>query len=266
MAGPGVEFAQVREYQPGDDVRRIDWQLTARSDRPYVREAYEERGLDIWLAVDVSASMNWGTAECLKRQRAIEVCAVAGDLLAHRGNRVGLMLFADEPLAVVPPAAGRAHLERVVGRLMQESLRSAPGATNLARAVSVLPRFVRRPSMIVLLSDFLTPDGWATGLRELAKRHEVLAVRVVDPRELELPDIGVVAFEDPETGAQLTVDTASPDLRRRFRAAAAAQSARLLTSLRSCRVEAVEVGTDRDLLAAIASFLDARRHRVKVAA
>jgi uncharacterized protein (DUF58 family) len=261
-----VEFAQAREYQPGDDVRRIDWQLTARSDRPYVRDAYEERGLDIWLVVDVSASMNWGTAQCLKRERAVDVCAVAGDLLAHRGNRVGLVLFADQLLGVVPPGAGRPHVERVLGRLMEERRGFGAGSTDLADAVSVLPRLARRPCMIVLVSDFLAPDGWAQGVRALARRHEVLAVRLVDPRELDLPDIGVVTFEDPETGAQLTVDTASAELRQRFRAAAAQQTASLLTTLRACRVEAVEARTDRDLLSAMAAFLDARRRRKKVAA
>jgi uncharacterized protein (DUF58 family) len=256
-----VEFAQVREYQPGDDVRRIDWQLTARSDRPYVREAHEERGLDILLAVDASASVDWGTAQCLKRDLAVQVCTVAGELLGHRGNRVGLMLFAEQPLGIVPPGAGGDHVQRIVSRLNAEPRRFAAGPTNLVSALAALTRLIRRPSMIILVSDFLAPDGWTAALSAMSRRHEVLAVRLLDPRELEIPDVGVVTFEDPETGEQLTVDTTDARLRDRFRAAAEQQSARVDAQLRACGVEIMELRTDRELLAAMAAFLDARRRR-----
>ncbi|HEY2592399.1 MAG TPA: DUF58 domain-containing protein [Chloroflexota bacterium] len=261
MAGPGIEFAQVREYQPGDDVRRIDWQLTARSDRPYVREAHDERGLNIWLVVDVSPSVDWGTAQGLKRELAVELAGVAGELLGHRGNRVGLILFAENVVGIVPPGAGRAHVERVVGRLRDEPRRLARGATDLAGVLAVLPRLVQRASLLVVVSDFLVPDGWAERLRSLARRHEVVAVRLVDPREVDLPDIGVTTFEDPETGAQLTVDTGDARLRQRFRDAAANQSARIDATLRLCGAEVVLLGTNGGLVLAMASFLDARRRQ-----
>jgi uncharacterized protein (DUF58 family) len=263
MAGPGVEFAQVREYQAGDDVRRIDWQLTARSDRPYIREAHDERGLDIWLMIDVSPSIDWGTAQGLKRDLAVELSAVAGELLGHRGNRVGLILFAEGIVGIVPPGVGHAHIERIVGRVHDEPRRAPSGPTDLAGALVVLPRLIRRASMVVLATDFLVPNGWAERLRALARRHEVIAVRVEDPREAELPDIGVTTFEDPETGAQLTVDTGDADLRRRFRAAAARQSVQIDATLRSCGVEVVHLGTDGGLLLAMASFLDARRRQTR---
>jgi uncharacterized protein (DUF58 family) len=263
LAGPGVEFAQVREYQPGDDVRRIDWQLTARSDRPYIREAHDDRGLDIWLVVDVSPSIDWGTAQGSKRDLAVELSAVAGELLGHRGNRVGLILFAENVVGIVPPGAGHAHVERIVGRLRDEPRRPVSGPTDLTGVLTVLPRLVRRASMLVLVTDFLVPDGWAERLRSLARRHEVIAVRVYDPRESDLPDVGVLTFEDPETGEQLTVDTADHRLRERFRDAAAKQSTRIETTLRSCGAEVVHLGTDGGLLSAMASFLDARRRQIR---
>src|ERR1700736_2160654 len=131
LLGPGVEFATVRDYQPGDDVRRIDWNLTARSNTPFVRDAHAEGAIDVWLVVDVSGSVDWGTGECLKRYRAIELAAVAGQLLGRHGNRLGLLLFADQPIVVIPPATGRAHLERVVGRVRQEPRSSARKPTDL---------------------------------------------------------------------------------------------------------------------------------------
>jgi uncharacterized protein (DUF58 family) len=261
LAGPGIEFANVREYQPGDDVRRIDWSLTARSDRAYVREAHDERGLDIWLIADVSASIDWGTAQGLKRDLAVELSGVAGQLLGHRGNRVGLLLFAERPLGIVPPAAGLAHLERIVGRLRDEPRRPGRGATDLTAALATLPRLTRRPSMVVLISDFLVPDGWAERLRPLTRKHEIMAVRLRDPREGDLPDIGIVTFEDPETGAQITVDTADARLRQRFRDAAAAQAATIDRTLSTCGAEVLVLGTDDSLFGPIASFLDARRHQ-----
>jgi uncharacterized protein (DUF58 family) len=261
LTGPGVDFAQVREYQAGDDIRRIDWQLTARSDRPYVREAHDERGLDIWLAVDVSPSVDWGTAQGTKRDVAVELCALASDLLGHRGNRVGLVLFAEKVLGVVPPGTGRANVERIVGRLRDEPRRRTSGPTDLAGALSVLPKLMRRPSTVILVSDFLVPDGWADRLRPLARRHEVVAVHLEDQREVDLVDIGVVTFEDPETGDQLTVDTGDAGLRERFYMAAARQSANIDATLRACGVDVLPLGTDGHLLRNLAGFLDARRSR-----
>jgi uncharacterized protein (DUF58 family) len=261
LVGPGVEFAGVREYQPGDDIRRIDWNLTARSNTPFIREAQADGAIDVWLVVDVSPSVDWGTGLCLKRYRAIELAAVAGQLLARHGNRLGLLLFADRPLGIVPPATGRAHLERVVGRLRMHPRSRSRGPTDLRGALEAVRRLARRPSLIVVTSDFLVPDGWAEALRLLAQRHEVVAARLRDPRESDLPDVGLVTFEDPETGEQLTVNTSSKRLRERFAQAAAAQAERIKTSLTECGVDQVVLGTDEDTLPALAAFLDARRRR-----
>ncbi len=261
LVGPGVEFAGVREYQPGDDIRRIDWNLTARSNTPFIREAQADGAIDVWLVVDVSPSVDWGTGLCLKRDRAIELAAVAGQLLARHGNRLGLLLFADRPLGIVPPATGRAHLERVVGRLRMHPRSRSRGPTNLRGALEAIRRLARRPSLIVVTSDFLVPDGWAEALRLLAQRHEVVAARLRDARESDLPDVGLITFEDPETGEQLTVNISSKRLRERFAQAAAAQAERIKTSLTECGVDQVVLGTDEDTLPALAAFLDARRRR-----
>jgi uncharacterized protein (DUF58 family) len=261
LVGPGVEFAGVRDYQPGDDVRRIDWNLTARTNTPFVREAQAEGSLDVWLVVDVSGSVDWGTAECLKRNRAIELAAVAGQLLGGHGNRLGLVLFADKPVVVIPPAAGRAHLERVVGRVRLQPRSTARGATDLAGALTTINKLARRASLIVLTTDFLVADGWVSPLKLLAQRHEVVAARLADPRERQLPDIGTVTFEDPESGDQLTVDTGDARLRERFAQAAAAQAQRINTALLACGVDQVVLDTDAPMLQALAGFLDARRRR-----
>src|ERR1700730_10820107 len=149
--GPGVEFAGVRDYQPGDDIRRIDWNLTARANTPFVREAQIEAALDVWLVADVSGSVDWGTGLCLKRYRAIELAAVASQLLGRHGNRLGLLMFADRPVGFVPPAAGHAHLERVVGRLRAEPRSSSRGPTDLSAALTAIGRLARRPSLIVVI-------------------------------------------------------------------------------------------------------------------
>lgn len=259
--GPGLELAEIREYQPGDDVRHIDWSVTARTDRPFVREAYAERALDAWLLLDVSASVDWGTVRCLKRDRGIELAAVAGELLGRHGNRVGALLFAERPLAFIPPAAGRIHLLRVLARLRDEPRQAAHGRTDLQTALERVDRVARRRGLLLVMSDFLVPDGWQTAMGRLAARHEVVAVRLRDPREVELPDVGLVTLEDPETGGQMIVDTHDGGLRDRFRRAAETQSEQISADLARRGVDQLVVGTDEDLLPALTCFLQARRRR-----
>jgi uncharacterized protein (DUF58 family) len=259
--GPGLELVEVREYQPGDDVRRIDWNVTARADGTYVRETRAERALTVWLIVDVSPSLDWGTAACLKRERGAEFVAVAGQLLGGHGNRVGAITFADRPLAIIPPGTGRAHAIRLLARLGEASTPTGNGPTDLAAALDHAGRVIRGPAVVLVISDFLVPDGWEPALRRLTVRHEVVAVRLSDPREGDLPNVGLLTLEDPETGRQLIVDTADRRLRERFRAAAVAQSERLKAALAGCGVEVLSLGTEADLLPRLAAFLDARRQR-----
>jgi uncharacterized protein (DUF58 family) len=261
IQGDGLEIVELREYQPGDDVRRIDWNVTARSDRPYVRESHVERSLDVWLLVDVSASVDWGTAECLKRDRAVELTGVTGQLLGRQGNRVGAMLFADQPRGFVPPSAGRAHLLRLLAAVREEPRQAQQGATDLAAALRRAETLLRQRSLLVVVSDFLVPNGWQQSLRRLAARHEVVATVLRDPRESELTDVGLVTFEDPETGQQLVVDTSNRRLRERFHAAALARSAALHAELRQTGADVLTVGTDEGLLPTLVRFLDDRQRR-----
>jgi uncharacterized protein (DUF58 family) len=268
LRGAGLEYSDVREYQPGDDPRSIEWNITARSDRPYVRESLPDRGLDAWLLVDITRSLDWGTARCLKRQLALEFSAVVGQLLIGHGNRVGALLFDDRVRAIIPPSAGRTALLQLVARMERaadgEQFPSPSGggqgggATDLASALAEAGRLIRRPSMMVLISDFMTPGGWQQPLSALAIRHEVIAVWITDPREAEIPDVGVVTFEDPETGEQILVDTRSAHLRARFQQAAAAQRGTIRADLLRARAAVAEMSTAAELVPQLVAFIKQR--------
>ncbi|HEY3079120.1 MAG TPA: DUF58 domain-containing protein [Chloroflexota bacterium] len=259
VLAPGAELAGLREYQAGDDVRLIDWHVTARSDRPFVREAQAERALDAWLLVDASRSVDWGTASCLKRERGEELAALAWGLLARHGNRVGALLFADQPLAVAPPAAGEAGLRRMLAQLDSTPRQVGRGRTDLGAALTRAEVLLRRPSLIVIVSDLFVGPGWQRPLGRLARRHEIVAARLADPRDADLPDVGVVAFEDPETGDQVLVDTGDAALRARFAEAARAEAERVRHDLARAGVEQIVVSTAEELLPALARFLALRR-------
>jgi uncharacterized protein (DUF58 family) len=278
--GAGLEYSDVREYQAGDDPRTIEWNITARSDRPYVRESLPDRGLDAWLLVDITRSLDWGTARCLKRQLALEFSAVVGQLLIGRGNRVGALLFDDRVRSIIPPSAGRTALLQLIARMEraangQESPSPLSGslplplawegrgggggsATDLARALTGAGRLIRRPSMMLLVSDFMTPGGWQQPLSALAIRHEVVAVWITDPREGEIPDVGVVTFADPESGEQILVDTRSARLRARFQEAAAAQRETIRADLRRARAAVAEMSTATELVPQLVAFIKQR--------
>ena len=266
MRGTGLEYSDVREYQAGDDPRTIEWNITARSDRPYVRESLPDRGLDAWLLVDITRSLDWGTARCLKRQLALEFSAVVGQLLIGRGNRVGALLFDDRVRSIIPPSAGRTALLQLIARMEratdgeQTPSGGGPGGgpTDLGRALAEAGRLIRRPSMMVLISDFMTPGGWQQPLSALAIRHEVVAVWVTDPREGEIPDVGVVTFEDPESGEQILVDTGSAHLRARFQQAAAAQRGTIRADLLRARAAVAEMSTAAELVPQLVAFIKQR--------
>src|SRR5437763_10052486 len=267
LRGAGLEYSDVREYQPGDDPRTIEWNITARSDRPYVRESLPDRGLDAWLLVDITRSLDWGTARCLKRQLALEFAAVVGQLLIGRGNRVGALLFDDRVRSIIPPSAGRTALLQLIARMERATDGQTPsaveggqgaGPTDLGRALAEAGRLIRRPSMMVLISDFMTPGGWQQPLSALAIRHEVVAVWITDPREGEIPDIGVVTFEDPESGEQILVDTRSAHLRARFQQAAAAQRGTIRADLLRARAAVAEMSTEAELVPQLVAFIKQR--------
>jgi uncharacterized protein (DUF58 family) len=261
VRGFGPEFTEVREYQPGDDVRHIDWNITARTDRPFVREAHVERALDVWLVLDMSASVTWGTADCLKRDRMIEFAAVISHVLGRHGNRVGALVFADRPLSFVAPSAGRSHILRMMAALQAEPAQAATGDTDLRSALIQASAVIRRHSLVLVVSDFLAPEGWQTAIGSLAQRHEVVGVRLRDPREGELPDVGFVTLENPETGEQIFVDTSDRQLRERFQRAGLAQDQAIGAALAHYAVDQLLLRTDESLLPAVISFVEQRRRR-----
>ncbi len=274
LRGTGLEYSDVREYQAGDDPRTIEWNITARSDRPYVRESLPDRGLDAWLLIDVSRSLDWGTARCLKRQLALEFSAVVGQLLIGRGNRVGALLFDERVRSIIPPSAGRTALLQLIAQISRTADgREFPslsgggqggGQTDLRRALMEAGRLIRRPSLIVILSDFMTPSGWQQPLSALAIRHEVIAAWITDPREREIPDVGVVTFEDQESGRQIVVDTRSALLRARFQDAADDQRATIQADLVRARTAVAELTTANDVVPQLVAFIkqqEARRGR-----
>jgi len=243
--GAGLEYADAREYVPGDDPRQIDWNLSARSGRTFVRLAHPDRGLDAWLVVDTSLSLNWGTARCLKRDAAADLVVAASMLLARRGNRVGAIFFDHQVKSVLTPAAGRLPRARLVAAVRRGP--GTAGATGLAPALVQAGRLIRRPSLVVVISDFIA-ERWQLPLRAIGLRHELVAAVISDPREEDLPDIGLVTFEDPETGRQLQVDTRSARLRERFRLAAGERNRRLEAEIRAARAAVFQITTAEDVL------------------
>jgi uncharacterized protein (DUF58 family) len=264
VLGSGSEAGDGRVYRPGDDVRRMDWNLTARTTVPHVRETIIDRELETWVLVDGSASLDFGTADCEKRDLALVAAAAVGFLTVRQGNRLGTMLATPTGTITRPPRSGRAPL---LARLHELASYRAPDATadappaDLAAAMDALRRVARRRGLVVVVSDFLEPRDWERPFRGLATRHDVLAVEVVDPRELELPPVGLLMLVDPETGRRVEVQTRSAKLRSRFAAAAANQRSAIAGALRRGGVDHLQLRTDRDWLRDIVRFVVTRRRR-----
>ena len=262
-SGPGSEPNEARPYQPGqDDVRRMDWNVTARSLQPHVRAPLAERELETWALVDASASMDFGTALHEKRDLAVAVVAAIGLLADRPGNRLGVRVAIGNELTRIPAVSGSAALRRTL-RMLMALPRREPGersVTDLARAIDRLGVEHRRPGLRVVVSDFLdTEQNWVAPLRRLAARHEVIAVRVVDPRELELPEVGLLTLVDPETGRRHEVQTARRRIRERYAAAAAEHVMRTEHGFREAGVAQLVLRTDADWVRDVAAFATARR-------
>jgi uncharacterized protein (DUF58 family) len=257
--GPSLDLAEVREYIPGDEVRRIDWNVTARTARLHVRQYLEEKDLTAWFLVDLSPSMAFGTRRVLKRELATEFCGAAAYIIARHGDKLGALLFPNRVL--LPPRTGRRHVLRLVHALIRSESPANGGRTDLAEALRSLHRMLRRRSLLFLVSDFLAPEGWEGPLRHLARRHDVIAVRVTDPAERELPDVGVVTFEDPETGEQVRVDTSDPAVRRAYRELVAAREERLQRVFRGAGVDVLTLSTHASIVEPLVRFVALRRRR-----
>jgi uncharacterized protein (DUF58 family) len=259
LPGPGTEAGESREYRPGDDVRRMDWPVTARTTMPHVRQTVADRELETWLAVDLSASLDFGTANYLKRDLAIAAAAAVAHLTVRGGNRIGAVVGTADSTARHPARPGRKDAQGLLRTIALT--RGRPGRADLGELVDMLNRPPRRRGLAVVISDFMTPpQQWARPLRKVGVRHDLLAVEVVDPRELELPDVGVIALVDPETGRMHEVQTADPKLRHRYAHAAAAQRAEIASALRGANAAHLRLRTDSDWLLDIVRFVAAQRH------
>jgi uncharacterized protein (DUF58 family) len=261
--GNGVDLAALREYQPGDDVRYIDWNVTARMDTPYVREYHEDREITAWFLLDLSPSVDFGSvdSERLKRTVLIDFVTTLARLLTRRGNRVGAVFYGDQVDRTIPARGGRLQVLRLVQDLLgQPQLTGAP-FTDLRPLIEAAHHAIKRRSLVVIVSDFISEPGWERPLDLLQRRHEVLAVRLIDPREAELPNVGPLIMEDAETGEQLYVDTGDRKFRERFEAAARSRENAVADAFRRAGVEAVSLSTDEDLVRAIVRMATLRRRR-----
>ncbi|MCB0976677.1 MAG: DUF58 domain-containing protein [Acidimicrobiales bacterium] len=262
VPGHGSELSETRAYVAGDDVRRIDWNVTARMVAPHVRETIADRELETWALVDVGPTMDFGTAFCEKRDLAVSAAAAIGFLTARTGNRFGAVIAGPDGCEVVPARGGRTHLMSTLHRLVTQP-RIDSGRVDLGAAVDRLSVVARRRGLVTVVSDFLAPpEEWSRPLRRLAARHETIAVEVIDPRELSLPDVGVLSVVDPATGRTREVPTSSRKLRARYAAAATEQRKVIADALRGAGVDHLVLRTDRDWLFDVVRFVTERRARV----
>jgi uncharacterized protein (DUF58 family) len=259
--GYGVDFADLREYQPEDDIRYIDWNVTARMDTPYVRQYVEDREITAWFLLDLSPSMDFGAVEGLKRNSLINFVTTVARILTRHGNRVGAIFYGNRVERTIPARGGRVQVLRLVNDLLkQPQLPKAP-FTNLTPLLDSALHTIKQRSLLFIVSDFISEPGWERPLKLLSQRHETLAVRLWDPREIDLPDIGVVIMEDAETGEQLYVDTSDKRFRQRFREAAQQREAALSETFKRAGVDTLALSTEDDLVRAIVRFAQSRRAR-----
>lgn len=259
LPGPGSEAGESREYRPGDDVRRMDWPVTARTTVPHVRQTVADRELEAWLAIDLSASLEFGTARSTKRDLVISAAAAIAHLTARGGNRMGAVIGSGSQLRRLPARPGRKETQGLLRAIAQTKVQ--PGRADLGALVDALNRPPRRRGLAVVISDFLVdPATWSQPLRKLGVRHDLLAIEVLDPREVELPDAGVLEFVDAESGALHEIQTADPKLRVRYAEAAAAQRAAIAAAIRGAGAAHLRLRTDSDWLFDIVRFVAAQRH------
>ena len=266
--GSGVDLADLREYQHHDDVRHIDWNVTARLQTPYVRQFLEDRELTAWFLLDLSGSVDFGSAQVTKLDVSAGFVATLARVITRHGNRVGALLYGSRVDAVLPPRSSRTHVLDLLQRM--RAPRPAP-ATGEARSDTALADLLRtadgvmtRRSLVFVVSDFISQPGWQEALARLARRHEVVAVRLWDPMEMALPDVGLVTVEDAETGEQLFIDAADPAFRERYAAIAEQREAALIDGLARSGADVVELATDDDLVQSLLRLSDLRRQRARL--
>jgi uncharacterized protein (DUF58 family) len=261
--GCGVDFADLREYQAEDDVRYIDWNVTARMNTPYVRQYTEDREVTAWFLLDLSPSLDFGTGQTHKAKRAmlVDFVTTLARLLTRRGNRVGAVFYGQRVERIIPARGGRLQVLRMVNDLLRHPPLAYAPLTDLAPLLEGGSHAIKRRAVVFVVSDFICAPGWERSLSLLAQRHEVLAVRLWDPREVELPDMGPIIMQDAETGEQLYVDTHDRSFRQRFKEAAQQRELELSHAFKRTGVEALSLSTDDDLVRTLIRFVTLRRQR-----
>jgi uncharacterized protein (DUF58 family) len=266
LRGSGLDLADLREYQHHDDVRHIDWNVTARMQIPHVRVFTEDREMAAWFLLDLSPSVDFGSGEQRKLNVSAEFVAVLARLLTRHGNRVGAMLYGAGVDTVIPTRGGRRHVLHLLHAIRERPAPTESGPTRLRDLLDAAASLIKRRSTLFVVSDFISEPGWERSLALLARRHEVVAVRVLDPLELDLPDLGLLTMRDSETGEQLLVDTHDAGFRKRFVRIAAQREAELRQGLTKAGVDALELATDGDLVDAVVRFADMRKRRARLSA
>lgn len=268
LRGAGLELADLREYMAHDDVRHIDWNVTARMQTPYVREHQEDREVAAWFVIDLSGSVDFGSAHMSKRQLACSAVAVLARLLVRHGNRVGALIYSGRQAraeVVVPAHSGRPQVMQLMRRILDTPARARGETTDLRALLLQAQQVIRRRAVVFVVSDFISQPGWHTALGPLAQRHEVLAMRLRDPLEMQLPDLGMVWIEDAETGEQLFVDARDPGLRQRFAEQAEAREMALQQALAQAGVDCLELHTDEALDRSLLRFTALRKRAQQIA-
>jgi uncharacterized protein (DUF58 family) len=261
--GYGVDFADLREYQPQDDVRYIDWNVTARMNTPYVRQYVEDREITAWFLLDLSPSVDFGTVQSQKRTVLVDFVATLARLLTRHGNRVGALFYGSRIERTIPARGGRNQVLLLINELLKQPRLPHAPFTNLTPLLEGGLNAIKKRSLVFIISDFICTPGWERTLNLLNRRHEVLAIRLWDPREAELPDIGPVIMEDSETGEQLYVDTHDKGFRRRFAEAARRREADLGQAFKHAGVDMLSLSTEDDLVRALVRFATLRQGRRK---
>jgi len=263
--GFGMDLAELREYQVGDDVRAIDWNVTARMQDPWVRLFREDREVTAWFLVDMSPSVDFGTTVRLKRALAVDVVAALARLLTRHGNRVGAIIYGDGVRRIIPPRGGKPQVLRLIQDLEREPRLPRAAMTDLGVLLRAAARMIPRRSLLFMVSDFISAPGWHAALGTLARRHEILAIRLSDPREAELPDIGLVVVEDSETGEQLVLDTHDRRFRARFAEAARRRERDLGALFARTGIDVLQLSTEGDMVKELVRFAALRKGRAAAA-
>ncbi len=259
--GNGLDLADLREYQIGDDIRHIDWNVSARMNTPYVRQYLEDREITAWFLLDLSPSVDFGTVNTLKRTMLVDFVTTLARLLTRNGNRVGAVLYNGIEDRVIPAGGGKMQVLHLINELLRQPKLQRTPPTNLTKLLETAHRAIKRRSLIFVVSDFFSEPGWEKPLMLLNRRHEVLAVRLSDPRESDLPDMGWVILEDSETGEQLHLNTGNRKFRKRFDDAVKKREYELSVKFRMANVDTLSLSTEDDLVKSLIRFATTRKTR-----